>query len=158
MDAVEPLQMPPMVLHSGEVPAFLLAWRRSTAAGWEGRLAIPRPGTAVEYLWAPAAQLTRLRSADYSAVPRDEERPLRLPPMVLSRGDNPAFLLAWRPFTADGRQGWDGHLAIPPRLAGVAARITLIWVSASGIRRLPEVDYSFVPRLLPAAGGVLKSA
>ncbi|WP_157247200.1 hypothetical protein [Nonomuraea typhae] len=158
MDDVEPLRMPPMLLYLGKTPAFLLAWRRGPA-GWEGRLAIPQSqvdvrGQAVHglnYRWAPAGELGRLPGADYADVPRpgpgeEDPAPLRMPPMVLA-GGNPAFLLAWAPFTAEGRQGWEGCLAVPPAADGGPRTIAYERVRAGSIAKLPEADYTGVPVL-----------
>ncbi|MBA2889927.1 hypothetical protein [Nonomuraea soli] len=147
---MEPLQMPPLVLFQGNTPAFLLAWRREES--WEGRLAIPQSSRDVRgelvhghnYRWAPAADFASLPGADYTGVPRDGAEPLRLPPLVLYSG-HPAFLLAWRPFETDGRQGWQASLAVPP-IAGEPPELTYLQVGASSVTRLPEVDYSQVKR------------
>ncbi|MBB5079373.1 hypothetical protein [Nonomuraea endophytica] len=153
MDAVEPLQMPPMVLYQGKTPAFLLAWRRGTDH-WEGRLAVPQsqvdvrgePVHGLNYRWAPAAELNNLPRVDYSAVPRPgpgetEPPPLRMPPMVLIKGGDPAFLLAWR----RGADHWEGFLAVPPGAGAQGDGVVHVRVGAGAITKLPEVDYSDVP-------------
>ncbi|MFI6291549.1 hypothetical protein ACIBEJ_08165 [Nonomuraea sp. NPDC050790] len=157
MDAVEPLQMPPMVLYQGKTHAFLLAWRRGTDQ-WEGRLAVPQsqldvrgePVHGLNYRWAPAGELNKLPRVDYSAVPRPgpgepDPQPLRMPPMVLVKGGDPAFLLAWRAYTEEGRRGWEGFLAVPPGSAAQGGDVVHVRVGAGAITKLPEVDYSEVP-------------
>ncbi|MFI6316716.1 hypothetical protein ACIBG8_04320 [Nonomuraea sp. NPDC050556] len=158
MEAVEPLHMPPMVLEQGKTPAFLLAWRREPVKGWEGRLAVPHSQVDVRgehvhglmYRWSPPEHFTKLPGVDYGAVPRpapdeDDAPPLRMPPMVLYKGDHPAFLLAWMPVTSGERRAWEAYLAIPPGRTD-PAKVAYARVGAGTVRSLPEVDYSSVPR------------
>ncbi len=163
--------MPPLVLYMDKTPAFLLAWRRATLdgrPGWEARLAVPQTivdvrGEQVHGLaskWAPTELVRSLPTADYGMVPRppqgqDEVTPLRMPPLVLW-DSAPAFLLAWQRHEVDGRTAWEGRIALLrpwARPDGAVPQLVHRNVGAGSLTRLPEADYSAVPRLPAPDGG-----
>ncbi|MBG0830336.1 hypothetical protein HS041_21455 [Planomonospora sp. ID67723] len=84
----------------------------------------------------------------------DDVEPLKLPPMVLHRGETPAFLLRWRRTEADGRITWWGELAIlQPHETSGGDPVTQRWVEAGEIVKLPDVDYSGVPAPVRRSSG-----